>query len=75
MARLLPLMIQLLAGLGIGEIIDKFAPDSVKGYVPAERPRINDVPGVIKWLLFFAIAALVWRYVGKMLKVPAKFRI
>ncbi len=39
LARIVPIVIQMLAGLGLGEILDKAAPDQVKAYIPEERPK------------------------------------
>lgn len=67
-ARLVPL----LAGLGLGEILDKVLPEQYKSYVPAERPK--SMEGIIKFVAFFAVAALVWGFIAKKLRLPIKFR-
>lgn len=67
-ARLVPL----LAGLGLGEILDKVLPEQYKSYVPAERPK--SMEEIIKFVAFFAVAALVWGFIAKKLRLPSKFR-
>jgi hypothetical protein len=67
-ARLIPL----LAGLGLGEVLDKVLPDQFKSYVPAERPK--SMEGIIKFVAFFALAAVVWGFIAKKLRLPVKFR-
>ena len=67
-ARLIPL----LAGLGIGEVLDKVLPDQYKSYVPADRPK--SMEGIIKFLAFFAVTGIVWAFIAKKLRLPSKFR-
>lgn len=71
LTRFLPLALQLLAGLGLGEILDKVLPDQYKVYKP-DTPKT--IQGVISFVVFFAIAGMVWHFIAKKMKLPVKYR-
>ena len=72
MAAIIARLIPLLAGLGIGEVLDKVLPDQYKTYLPGERPK--SMEGILKFLAFFAVTGLVWGFISKKLRLPSKFR-
>lgn len=72
MGALIARLIPIIAGLGLGEILDKVLPGQYKTYVPAERPRT--MPDILKFVAFFALAGLAWGFIAKKLKLPVKFR-
>ncbi|MEA2065625.1 MAG: hypothetical protein U9O65_00760 [Thermotogota bacterium] len=71
MAKLLPALLKILAGVGIGELLDKFLPAQYAEYKP-------DIPKEPKrlfiFVIFFALAAVIWGFVAKKIKLPRKYQ-
>lgn len=71
---IIKVLLQVLAGVGVGKVIDKVAADKVPGYVPIE-------PGLAPWesgfkpmkLLFlvicFVIGGIIVAFIAKKLKI------
>lgn len=72
MGAIIAKLVPLLAGLGIGEILEKVLPGQYRTYLPADRPKTME--GIIKFIAFFAVTSLIWGFVSKKLKLPVKFR-
>jgi hypothetical protein len=73
--RIIPVLLQLLAGVGIGAAMDKIAADKLPSYPAGGVNPATDEKGVfsIPKLLYFVLAgligALVWGVVAKKLKI------
>jgi hypothetical protein len=60
---ILRIAIQLLAGVGIAEFLDKFAPSKVSGYEPVSpgfKPR-----KLLFFILAFGGGALAWNFINR----------
>jgi hypothetical protein len=69
-AKFIPLILQVLAGVGVGEVLDKFAADKLPAS-PGEP--ISPGFGNTKKLLWFVISmvagAIVFRFIASKLKI------
>jgi len=66
MGAILPLMLRVFAGVGIGELLDKVLPGKV------EKPFSGDanrVPKLLIWAAVVAVGALAFSFISKKLKL------
>jgi len=74
-SRIIPVLLQLLAGVGIGAAMDKVAADKLPQYPPGGVNPATDDKGNFNFpKLFYFIAAgligaFVWRIVARKLKI------
>lgn len=64
--------IQVLAGVGLGELADKILPDKVPAYPTGgvlQNLSLKNIPKIIGFIIVFVISALALRFLGR------KFRI
>ena len=66
----LRLAIQVLAGVGLGELADKLLPEKVPAY-PKEKvfPGLSAIPKLMWFVLIFVLAGLVLKFIGKKMKI------
>jgi len=67
-------MLQVLAGVGIGSVLDKFAADKLPDYEPVSSEIMPGRPGfkpmkLVYTVLAFVIAGFILRFVGKKMKI------
>lgn len=65
--RIIPLILQLLAGVGVAKVMDKTLPDKVPTYEPV---GIEFKPMKILWFVVAMVAgAMVTKFIGKKLNI------
>ncbi len=67
-------VLQLLAGVGIGAVLDKVAGDKLPNYpaegvLPKNEAGQLHLPKLIYWVVAGVIGALAWNFVSKKLKI------
>lgn len=70
LTKLIPLFLQVLAGVGVGEVLDKFAADKLPA-APGEpiSPGITN-PKKLMWFVVSMVAgAIAFRFIAKKLKL------
>lgn len=73
-ASALRILLQLLAGVGIGAFMDKVASDKLPSYpkegiTPKDTTGKINVPKIAYWLAAGLVGALAWAFISKKLKI------
>lgn len=66
MGALLPLALRVLAGVGIGELLDKIFPGKIDKPYAADADRM---PKLLKWAAVVAVGAVAFSFLAKKLKL------
>lgn len=69
-SKLLPLIVQVLAGVGVGEIVDKVAADKLPA-APGEpiSPGLKNPNKLIWFVITMVAGAIAWRFIARKLKI------
>lgn len=72
--KTLGILLQLVAGVGIGAVLDKVAADKLPSYpaggvVPKDEAGKLNFPKIGYWILSGVIGILLWNWISKKLKL------
>ena len=70
LSKLLPLIAQIFVGVGVGEVLDKVAPDKVP-FAPGEpvSPGLKNPNKLIWFVITMVAGAIAWRFIARKLKI------
>lgn len=57
-------ILQILAGVGVAEFMDKFFPDKVAGYSPVS-PGFKPIRKLVFFIGAFAAGGLIWNFINR----------
>lgn len=75
--KIIPFLVKLLAGIGIGEILDKFLPEEQKKtiapIVGSDGNRISPFSGniakILRFVVLIALGTVILRFIARKLKI------
>jgi hypothetical protein len=72
--KIIAVALQLLAGVGVGAVMDKVAADKLPGYPaggvsPHQDGGELNIPKIIYFLIAGVIGALAWNFISRKLKI------
>lgn len=65
------LVLQVLAGVGLGEVADKVLPEKVPTYPTTGKvfPGLSVIPRLLWFIGIFVLAGIILKYIGRKMKI------